>query len=140
MMRQNKFFFHALAFAWAYLLILVSTDSVYACYEVFLDTLSKPLPTDDRVRIGHLENGMVYYIHPNKKPEDRAELRLVVAAGSINEDEDQLGLAHFVEHMAFNGTTHFEKNELIEYLQSVGTRFGPDLNAYTSFDETVYQC
>ena len=65
-------------------------------------------------------------------------MRLAVAAGSINEDDDQLGLAHFVEHMAFNGTKNFEKSELVDYLQSVGTKFGPDLNAYTSFDETVY--
>ena len=67
-----------------------------------------------------------------------AELRLAVAAGSMQEDEDQLGVAHFVEHMAFNGSTNFSKNELVDYLESVGTRFGPDLNAYTSFDETVY--
>ncbi|MBK8506404.1 MAG: insulinase family protein [Saprospiraceae bacterium] len=71
--------------------------------------LKEPVPLDPRVRIGKLENGMRYYIQNNKKPEHRAELRLAVAAGSINEDDDQLGLAHFVEHMAFNGTKHFEK-------------------------------
>ncbi len=96
------------------------------------------IPMDPRVRMGKLDNGLVYYIQKNEKPEDRAELRLAVGVGSINEDDDQLGLAHFVEHMAFNGTTHFKKSELVDYLQSVGTRFGPDLNAYTSFDETVY--
>ncbi|MCB0658451.1 MAG: insulinase family protein, partial [Saprospiraceae bacterium] len=69
---------------------------------------------------------------------NRAELRLVVKVGSLQEDPDQLGVAHFVEHMAFNGSEHFSKNELVDYLESVGTRFGPDLNAYTSFDETVY--
>ena len=74
----------------------------------------------------------------NKKPEKRAELRLVVNAGSVLETDEQLGLAHFVEHMAFNGTTHFAKNDLVKYLQSIGVRFGADLNAYTSFDETVY--
>ena len=100
--------------------------------------LSQPVPLDPRVRIGKLDNGMYYYIQQNKKPENRAELRLAVAAGSINEDDDQLGLAHFVEHMAFNGTANFKKSELVDYLQSVGTKFGPDLNAYTSFDETVY--
>ncbi len=100
--------------------------------------LYQPIPLDPRVRTGTLENGLRYYIQQNKKPESRAELRLAVAVGSINEDDDQLGLAHFVEHMAFNGTTHFEKSELVDYLQSVGTKFGPDLNAYTSFDETVY--
>ncbi|MCB0666038.1 MAG: insulinase family protein [Saprospiraceae bacterium] len=98
----------------------------------------QPIPMDPRVRMGKLANGMHYYIQQNQKPENRAELRLAVAAGSINEDDDQLGLAHFVEHMAFNGTKNFEKSELVDYLQSVGTKFGPDLNAYTSFDETVY--
>ncbi|MDX1685455.1 MAG: insulinase family protein [Saprospiraceae bacterium] len=96
------------------------------------------LNLDDRVFKGQLENGLTYYIMPNEKPDDRAELRLVVNVGSIDEDYDQLGVAHFIEHMAFNGTEHFEKNELVDYLESVGTRFGPDLNAYTSFDETVY--
>src|SRR6185312_13931421 len=74
----------------------------------------------------------------NSKPEKRAELRLVVNAGSILETDQQLGLAHFIEHMAFNGTTHFKKNDLVKYLESIGVRFGADLNAYTSFDETVY--
>lgn len=100
---------------------------------------SDPLiPTDERLLQGKLSNGMHYYIQPNSKPENRAELRLAVNAGSILEDDDQLGLAHFVEHMAFNGTENFEKSELVDYLESIGTRFGPDLNAYTSFDETVY--
>ncbi|HXT15630.1 MAG TPA: insulinase family protein [Gemmatimonadaceae bacterium] len=100
--------------------------------------LSTPLPTDPRVRIGTLPNGLRYYIRQNKKPEKRAELRLVVNAGSILENENQLGLAHFAEHTAFNGTTHFAKNDLIKYLQSIGVRFGADLNASTGFDETVY--
>lgn len=102
------------------------------------DIMSQPVPMDPRVRMGKLDNGLTYYIQANTKPENRAELRLAVAAGSINEDDDQLGLAHFVEHMAFNGTANFEKSELVDYLQSVGSKFGPDLNAYTSFDETVY--
>ncbi len=102
------------------------------------DPLQQGIPVDPRVKMGELDNGMKYFIQANEKPEDRAEIRLAVRAGSINEDDDQLGLAHFVEHMAFNGTKHFEKSELIDYLQSVGTRFGADLNAYTSFDETVY--
>ncbi len=100
--------------------------------------LSSPLPLDTSVTVGHLPNGLTYFIRTNHKPEKRAELRLVVNAGSILEDNDQQGLAHFVEHMAFNGTKHFAKNDLIDYLESVGVRFGPDLNAYTSFDETVY--
>jgi zinc protease len=101
-------------------------------------TADNAIPQDPNVIMGELENGIKYYIQHNEKPEDRAELRLVVNAGSIQEDEDQLGLAHFVEHMAFNGTKNFKKNELVDYLESIGTRFGPDLNAYTSFDETVY--
>ena len=100
------------------------------------DKLKLPVRTD--VRQGTLSNGMRYFIAFNEKPEDRAELRLAVAAGSMQEEEDQLGVAHFVEHMAFNGSTHFEKNELVDYLELTGTRFGADLNAYTSFDETVY--
>ena len=96
------------------------------------------IPVDDRVRMGQLENGLKYFIQKNGKPENRAELRLAVNAGSMQEDDDQLGLAHFVEHMAFNGSKNFKKNELVDYLESVGTKFGPDLNAYTSFDETVY--
>ncbi|MCO6478616.1 MAG: insulinase family protein [Phaeodactylibacter sp.] len=99
---------------------------------------SAPIPVDTTVRMGMLPNGMHYYIQYNQKPENRAELRLAVHAGSLQEDEDQLGLAHFVEHMAFNGTRHFEKNELVNYLEKTGTRFGADLNAYTSFEETVY--
>ncbi|HQV31278.1 MAG TPA: insulinase family protein [Calditrichia bacterium] len=96
------------------------------------------LPVDSAITIGKLANGLTYYIRENHKPEGRAELRLAVNAGSILEGEDQLGLAHFVEHMAFNGTENFRKQELVNYLESVGMRFGPDLNAYTSFDETVY--
>lgn len=97
-----------------------------------------PLPTDPAITIGTLDNGLTYYIRENRKPEKRAELRLVVNAGSILEDDRQQGLAHFVEHMAFNGTENFERQELVDYLESIGMRFGPDLNAYTSFDETVY--
>jgi zinc protease len=97
-----------------------------------------PLPNDPQVKVGTLPNGLRYYIRRNAKPEQRAELRLVVNAGSILEDDDQRGLAHFLEHTAFNGTTNFEKNELVSYLQSIGVRFGADLNASTSFDQTVY--
>ena len=100
--------------------------------------LSARLPTDAAVRIGMLPNGIRYYIRRNAKPEQRAELRLVVNAGSILEDDDQRGLAHFIEHMAFNGTKSFAKNDIVKYLESIGVRFGADLNAFTSFDETVY--
>ncbi len=101
-------------------------------------SLDDQLPVDSDVRIGVLENGITYYIRKNSNPEKRAELRLVVNAGSILEDDDQLGLAHFLEHMAFNGTRNFDKQEIVDYLESIGMRFGPDLNAYTTYDETVY--
>jgi zinc protease len=96
------------------------------------------LPLSPKVKKGVLKNGMSYYIEKNTKPENRAELRLAVNAGSTMENDDQQGLAHFVEHMAFNGSKNFKKNDLVNYLESIGTKFGPDLNAYTSFDETVY--
>ncbi len=99
---------------------------------------SQLMPVDPKVRIGKLSNGLSYYIRSNSLPEKRVELRLVVNAGSVMEDDDQLGLAHFVEHMNFNGTKRFPKNELVSYLQSIGVEFGADLNAYTGFDETVY--
>src|ERR1700733_8071529 len=97
------------------------------------------LPSDPAVRTGKLPNGFTYYIRHNEEPKNRVLLYLVNKAGSVLEDEDQRGLAHFMEHMSFNGTTHFPKNELINYLQKSGVRFGADINAYTSFDETVYQ-
>ncbi len=101
-------------------------------------TISDAVPLDPAVTFGRLDNGLTYYIRSHDEPRQRAELRLVVNAGSILEDDDQRGLAHFVEHMAFNGTESFEKQELVDYLESIGVRFGADLNAYTSFDETVY--
>ncbi len=100
--------------------------------------LSQRLPTDPDVRIRTLENGLVYYLKRNAMPENRMEMRLVVNAGSILENEEQQGLAHFCEHMAFNGSRDFSKNALVHFLESAGVRFGADLNAYTSFDETVY--
>lgn len=102
-----------------------------------LNTQGK-LPVDAKVKIGKLPNGLTYYIRQNKKPEQKVELRLVLNAGSIQEDDDQQGLAHMAEHMAFNGTTHYKKNEIVSFLQNIGVGFGNDLNAYTSFDETVY--
>ena len=97
------------------------------------------LPLDPVVRTGKLPNGFTYYIRHNEEPKHRVLLYLVNKAGSVLEDEDQRGLAHFMEHMSFNGTTHFPHNDLVDYLQKAGVRFGADLNAYTSFDETVYQ-
>ncbi len=100
--------------------------------------LDQTLPVDPQITVGRFSNGLRYYIRANKMPENRAEFRLVVNAGSILEDEDQLGLAHFVEHMAFNGTKRFAKDEIVKFMESIGMRFGPSLNAFTSFDETVY--
>jgi zinc protease len=101
-------------------------------------SLRDPIPLDPSVKMGVLPNGLRYYIQRHPQPAKRAELRLAVNAGGINEDDDQVGMAHLIEHMGFNGTTHFKKNDLIDYLRSVGVRFGADLNAYTSTDETVY--
>ena len=101
--------------------------------------LTAPVPVDPRITVGTLPNGLRYYLRDNKQPLGRAELRLVVNAGSILEDEDQRGLAHFVEHMAFNGTAHFPKQDVVAFLQSTGMRFGAHINANTSFDQTVFQ-
>src|SRR6187549_2245187 len=101
--------------------------------------LTAPVPVDPRITVGTLSNGMRYYIRANKQPQNRAEIRLVVNAGSVLEDDDQRGLAHFVEHMAFNGTSHFPKQDVIAFLQSTGMRFGAHINANTSFDQTVYE-
>lgn len=97
------------------------------------------VPADPAVLIGKLPNGLTYYIRKNTEPKNRADLYLVNKAGSVLENDNQQGLAHFVEHMAFNGTRDFPKNELVNFLQKSGVKFGADLNAYTSFDQTVYQ-
>ena len=97
------------------------------------------IPNDPDVLTGTLENGLTYYVRSNDKPAGMAELRLAVKAGSTLEDEDQRGLAHFVEHMLFNGTEKFPGRELVDVLESFGMEFGPEINAYTSFDQTVYR-
>ncbi len=116
-----------------WLLLLIAAAPVLAQSD-----LSKPIPLDPDVKKGKLANGLTYYIRKNVEPKDRAELRLAIKAGSTLETDEQQGLAHFMEHMNFNGTTNFPKNELVDFLQKTGVRFGADLNAYTSFDETVY--
>lgn len=128
------------AFVASLLLVVgVASGAAQAQENTVADLLpGDPIPTDPSVVSGTLENGLRYIIQENSQPENRALLRLVVNAGSILEDEDQQGLAHFVEHMAFNGTTNFEKQELVDFLESVGMQFGAHVNAYTSFDETVY--
>ena len=97
------------------------------------------IPNDPAVRTGELGNGLTYYVRANDKPAGMAELRLVVRAGSALEDDDQLGLAHFVEHMLFNGTENYPGSEIVDVLESFGMEFGPEINAYTSFEETVYR-
>lgn len=100
--------------------------------------LNQNIPLDPKIRSGVLPNGIKYYVRYNAKPEKRAELRLAINAGSTAENDDQQGLAHMCEHLCFNGTKNFKKSELVDYLESIGTKFGAHLNAYTSFDETVY--
>lgn len=101
-------------------------------------SLDQPLPMDSAVSVGALDNGLKYFIRANSEPKNRAFLHLVVNVGSLAEEADELGVAHFLEHMAFNGTENFEKNELVERLEAIGMRLGTGLNARTSFDETVY--
>ncbi|MBX2920827.1 MAG: insulinase family protein [Chitinophagaceae bacterium] len=109
------------------------------CIPVFAQVdLNGRLPIDTSLTIGKLPNGLTYYIKHNSRPEQKVELRLVINTGSITEDDDQLGLAHMTEHMAFNGTKNFRKNEIISFLQDIGVGFGNDLNAQTGFDETIY--
>ena len=103
-----------------------------------LGKASAPVPFMAGARTGSLPSGLRYYLLENSRPEGRAYLTLAVNAGSVLETEEERGLAHFVEHMAFNGTVNFAKSELINYLRSLGMRFGPEVNAYTGFDETVY--
>lgn len=103
-----------------------------------IDTSDDPIPNDSAVRTGTLENGLVYYVRQNDNPGAKADMRLAIRAGSVDEFSDETGVAHFVEHMLFNGTEKFPENELIDTLRSFGAAFGADVNAYTAFDETVY--
>ncbi len=124
--------------AWIVLAVCLMTTALAAAPRQQPFPLPQAIPVDPQITIGQFSNGLRYYVRSNPKPEKRAELRLVVKAGSALEDDDQQGLAHFVEHMAFNGTEHFPKDAIISFIESLGMRFGADLNAYTSFDETVY--
>ena len=118
---------------------LIGIVTIAMALFIGLGASAQPIPLDRDVRTGRLANGFTYYIRHNEEPRHRVELYLVNKVGSVLEDDDQRGLAHFMEHMNFNGTKHFPRNELVDYLQKAGVRFGADLNAYTSFDETVYQ-
>ena len=122
----------ALAFSACLVLIGFAPVSVPA------QSLDQAIPFDPAVRTGTLPNGLRFYIRHNGRPAARVAMRLAVKAGSLDEADDQQGLAHMLEHMAFNGTTHFKPGELIAYFESTGTRLGPHVNAYTSFAETVY--
>ena len=120
------------------LFVLFWVFAATLCFAQAQLNLHDLLPTDPKVSKGVLANGMTYYVRANSTPKNRADLFLVVKAGSVDEDDDQLGLAHFAEHMAFNGTKNYPKHDLINYLESLGMEFGPEINANTSFDETVY--
>src|SRR5256712_5390182 len=121
-----------------FLILFIAAVSLAAAPAQVPPSLSDRIPAEREITIGQLPNGVRYYVRANRKPEKRGELRLVVKAGSVLETDDQQGLAHFVEHMAFNGTQHFPKDSIVSFIESLGMRFGADLNAYTSFDETVY--
>src|SRR5438128_2696036 len=116
--------------------IVVATAAVVARQQAL--PLSALLPVDPQVTTGQLPNGLRFYIRSNATPARRAELRLVVNAGSVLEEDSERGLAHFVEHMAFDGTEHFQKGAILQFLQSLGMRPGADVNASTGFDETIY--
>jgi zinc protease len=120
----------------AYLAAVVLLSAVGAAYAQEPPSLEAPLPLDAAIRSGTLPNGLKYFIRNNSRPDDR--LMLAVQAGSVDEADDQRGLAHVLEHMAFNGSARFKPGELVSYLESIGAQFGPHVNAYTSFDETVY--
>jgi zinc protease len=134
--KKDSLYLHVLPFTLRWL-ATAAILAVSALFSLAVDT--DPVPLDPTVRVGRLPNGLTYYLRQNAKPENRLELRLVVNAGSVLEDDDQRGMAHFVEHLAFRGTARYSGVELIHYLQSLGAGFGPDVNARTSFDETVYQ-
>ncbi|MFH2141558.1 MAG: insulinase family protein [Bacteroidota bacterium] len=120
------------------LILVLLVSFIYSSFSQTNFNLNDNIPVDEAVKIGKLDNGLTYYIRNNPKPEKRAEFFLVVNAGSILEDDDQDGLAHFCEHMAFNGTKNFEKHNIIDFLQSIGMKFGPEINAFTNHDVTNY--
>src|SRR5947208_13709741 len=121
-------------------LFLASSAALLAVAGLVAQTvdLQQTIPFDAAVKTATLPNGLQYFIRQNPRPEKRVTLRLAVKAGSLFEADDQQGLAHLIEHMAFNGSTHFKPGELVSYFESTGARLGPHVNAYTSFDETVY--
>ncbi len=141
-MKLNKFFIYGLATAFS-VYSYTATAQTKVKPTVKIVAVNKPakdlIPLDINVKMGKLANGFTYFIRKNTEPKNRVTLYLANKVGSVLENDDQQGLAHLMEHMSFNGTKNFPKNELVSYLQKSGVRFGADLNAYTSFDETVYQ-
>ena len=118
--------------------LLMAALMLFGTTAMVAQEMMPPIPVDPDVRMGKLDNGLTYYIRYNNWPENRAEFYIAQRVGSIQENDDQRGLAHFLEHMAFNGSKHFKGNELLRWCESVGIKFGTDLNAYTSIDQTVY--
>jgi len=118
--------------------MLILSQSINAQTKLNFKSLDETIPLNPKVLYGKLDNGITYYVMENKKPENRAELQMVINAGSLQEDDDQSGLAHFIEHMCFNGTKNFPKNDLVKFLEGLGMKFGGDLNANTGFDRTYY--
>ena len=119
--------------------ILLNIALLCAAMMVWAQEAPEKLPMDPEVRYGKLENGLTYYIRHNEQPKQRCEFHIAQAVGAILEEDHQNGLAHFLEHMAFNGTEHFEGKGIINYFESLGVNFGGNINAYTSIDETVYR-
>jgi zinc protease len=141
LLKLGKAFSHVVLFAGLVSLLLYACSSLGSAGSAAWGNLGRPadpVPFMEKVRTGTLPSGLRYFILENSKPENRACLTLAVNAGSVLEEDDEQGLAHFVEHMAFNGTERFPETDLINYLRSLGMRFGPEVNAYTSFDKTVY--
>ena len=119
--------------------ILLNSLLLLVALSIGAQEAPEKLPMDPQVRYGKLENGLTYYIRHNEQPKQRAEFHIAQAVGAILEEDHQNGLAHFLEHMAFNGTQHFPGKGIINYFESVGVNFGGNINAYTSIDETVYR-
>jgi zinc protease len=122
----------------SYIFLLILLGSVFNIASAQTADTDKPIPPDPNIKIGRLDNGLTYYIKQNKKPERRMEMRLAINAGSICESDNQQGLAHFCEHMCFNGTKNFPSNKMVSMFEEMGVKFGAELNASTSFDQTVY--
>lgn len=134
-----KFFYKEILVCFLSIVTSISVNAQKTAVKSTQPLTAKKLTVTPDLKIGKLANGLTYYIRKNDEPKNRAELRLVVKAGSVLENDKQLGLAHFTEHMAFNGTKNFEKQELINFLEKSGVNFGADINASTGFDETIYQ-